>query len=126
MNGSERAFFFELQKQLPQGFYAFPNMRIADMLEAIDGKGFYKRRNEILPKHIDFLICDSYFKPVLALELNGSSHRRIDRIERDGRVKEIFEDAGLHLEFIQVGASFQREIERILAILEPKKLVSPK
>lgn len=99
-------------------------MRIADILEAIDGKGFYRRRNEILPKHIDFTICDRYFKPVVALELNGNSHRREDRIVRDGRVKEIFEDAGLHLEFIQVGASFQSEISRILTLIKPKTAVS--
>lgn len=126
MNGSERAFFFELQKQMPQGYYIFPNMRIADILEAIDGRGFYKRRNEILPKHIDFLICDSYFKPVVALELNGSSHRRSDRIERDGRVREIFEDAGLPLEFIHVGTSFQQEISRVLALPVFKSTVSAK
>lgn len=115
MNNSERAFFFELHKQLPPGYYVFPNMRIADMIDAISGRGFYYRRNKILPKHIDFLICDSYFKPVVALELNGASHHRPDRIERDELVRKIFEDAKLPLEFVNVGTGFAQVIERISA-----------
>ena len=113
MNKSEQAFFYELRKQLPQGYHIFPNMRIADTLEAVDGKGFYKRRNEILPKHIDFLVCDRYFKPVVAIEVNGSSHRRADCMERDELVTQIFADAKLPLEWVDVGTSFEMFIARI-------------
>lgn len=117
MNKSEQAFFYELQKQLPEGYHVFPNMRIADILEAIDGKGFYNRRNKILPKHIDFLICDRYFKPVVAIEINGSSHRRPDRIESDNLKREIFKDANLPLEFVDVGTSFEQSVQRIKDLL---------
>jgi hypothetical protein len=113
LNNSERAFFYELKKQLPSGYHVFPNMRIADMIQAVDGKGFYGRRNKILPKHIDFLICDAYFRPVLAIEVNGSSHRRVDRMERDELVRSIFADAKLPLEFIDVGTNFAESINRI-------------
>src|SRR5262245_9353477 len=61
MNRSEAAFYHELRRQLPNGYYIFPKMRIADFISAVDGRGFYQRRNYILPKHIDFLVCDSYF-----------------------------------------------------------------
>ena len=100
MNKSEAAFFFELQKQLPQGYYIFTKMRIADMIDALHGNGFYYRRNKILPKHIDFLVCDRNFKPVVAIEVNGTSHNRADRIERDKLVNQVFKDAQLPLEFI--------------------------
>jgi len=113
MNRSEQAFFYELQKQLPNGYHIFPNMRIADFIDAVDGPGFYYRRNRILPKHIDFLVCDHYFRPVVAIEVNGSSHRRPDRIDRDEQVKQIFEDAKLPLEFVNVGTNFAENIARI-------------
>lgn len=114
MNKSEQAFFYELKKQLPEGYYIFPNMRIADMIQAVDGEGFYGRRNKILPKHIDFLVCDAYFRPVVAIEVNGSSHRRADRMERDDLVRRIFADAKLPLEFVDVGTNFQENISAIL------------
>lgn len=117
MNKSEQAFFFELQKQLPPSYHIFPNMRIADFIDAVDGKGFYNRRNKILPKHVDFLICDTYFKPLIAIEVNGSSHRRADRIERDELVRKIFEDAKLPLEFVEVGTSFEKSVARVKSYL---------
>lgn len=113
MNRSEEAFFFELQKQLPNGYYIFPKMRIADIIETVSGKDYYLKRNKILPKHVDFLVCDSYFKPVVAIEVNGSSHNRLDRTKRDVLVNEIFKDAQLPLETINVGSNFNESILKI-------------
>ena len=113
MNKSEAAFFYELQKQLPPGYHIFPKMRIADMLETVNGGGYYNRRNKILPKHIDFLVCDEYFKPVAALEVNGSSHNRADRIARDEDVGRILREAGLPLTFINVGSDFSSAIANV-------------
>ena len=119
MNKSEMAFFFDLQKKLPSGYYIFPNMRIADFIDAVDGEGFYNRRNKILPKHIDFLICDQYFKPVVAIEVNGSSHQRRDRVERDELVRKIFAEAKLPLEWVDVGTSFAESVGRVMSQLKP-------
>ena len=113
MNKSEQAFFFELRKQLPAEYYIFPNMRLADILDAVDGEGFYSRNNKLMPRHIDFLICDSYFKPMVAIEVNGSSHNRPDRKEIDEQKREIFKEAGLPLEFVEVGTSFEQSVGRI-------------
>ena len=66
-----------------------------------------------MPKHIDFLICNSYFNPVIAIELNGSSHNRPDRIDRDNLVSEIFKVANLPLEVVNVGADFNQSILKI-------------
>ena len=113
MNDSESALFFELQKQLPFDYHIFPNMRLADIVDAINGYGFYKRRNKILPRHIDFVICDSFFKPVVAVELNGNSHNRQDRMEMDEEKKKILEEAQIPLITVKVGDSF---IEAVLEI----------
>ena len=106
MNKSEAVFFFELQKQLPQGFYIFPKMRIADLIDATEGYGLRYRKNKILPKHVDYVICNSQFKPVLAIELNGNSHLRQDRIERDNLVNKIFKVSTLPLRTVKLGENF--------------------
>lgn len=115
MNRSEQAFFYELKRQLPEGYFIFPKMRIADFIEPCNGRGFYYRRNQILPKHIDFLICNQNFEPIVALEVNGFSHRRFDRMLRDDAVRRIFKDAGMHLEFIEVGTNFEARIAEIFS-----------
>lgn len=117
MNGSEKAFFFELQKQLPQGYFIFPKMRIADMIETKNGRGFYFKRNRILPKHVDFLVCDSYFRPKLAIELNGGSHRGNDRVESDRIKKEVFAEVDIPLEVVNVGQDFSESVNKIKANL---------
>ncbi|MFA5791666.1 MAG: DUF2726 domain-containing protein [Candidatus Paceibacterota bacterium] len=113
MNRSESAFFFELQKQLPHGYYIFPKMRIADILETVSGKGYYHMRNGILPKHIDFLVCDSYFKPIVAIEVNGGYHNNPNQQEKDNVKKEIFKSAGLSFETVNVGSDFSQSIAKI-------------
>lgn len=115
MDKREEAFFFELARQVPAGSYVFPKMRIADIIEATDGRGYYLHRNEILPKHIDFLICNGSFRPVLAIELNGSSHRREDRKESDREKREIFKAVGLPLEFVDVGTDFPSDINNLIS-----------
>lgn len=113
MNKSEEAFFFELKKQLPEGYYIFPKMRIADILETVSGKDYYLLRNKILPKHIDFLICDSYFKPVVAIEVNGGYHNTESQKEKDSIKREIFSNAKLSFETVNVGTDFSESIAKI-------------
>ena len=113
MNSTESAFFFELQKQLPQGYYIFPKMRIADILETKSGRGYYHMRNSVLPNHIDFLICNSYFKPIVAIEVNGGYHDSPRQQQKDSIKKQIFEDAGLSFETVKVGTDFAQSISKI-------------
>lgn len=113
MNQSEAAFFFELQRQLPEGYYIFPKMRIADMLDIPNGHDYYRMRNKILPKHIDFLVCDKNFKPAVAIEINGASHNSFKQQEADRIKNDMFKDSGLPLETIDVGNSFNEAISRL-------------
>ena len=113
MNSSESAFFFELQKQLPGGYYIFPKMRIADILETVSGKGYYHMRNSILPMHIDSIVCDSYFKPVVVIEVNGGYHNSKSQQEKDYIKREIFKNVGLTLETVNVGSDFSKSISKI-------------
>ncbi|MCW3110922.1 MAG: hypothetical protein JWQ09_5428 [Segetibacter sp.] len=114
MSRSEAAFFFELEKQLPSGYYIFPKMRVADMLDIPNGHSYYKLRNRALPKHIDFLICDHYFKPLVAIEINGTSHNNPYQQGSDRVKNEMFKDSGLRLETINVGTDFTHSIELLM------------
>lgn len=116
MNKTESALFFELQNQLPKNYHIFPNMRLADIVETINDSGYYeskKRNNKIMPKHIDFVICDSFFKPIIAIELNGKSHNNYERMEKDEEKKEILKEANLPLITVKVGDNFIEAVGKI-------------
>lgn len=117
LNASEASFFYILEKELGDDFFIFPNMRIADVLETVKGDGYKVRRNKILPKHIDFLICDLQFKPLLAIELDGKYHNSDAQKEKDRQKDEIFKKVGLPLQRVVVGSDFHQEIEEIKTYL---------
>jgi very-short-patch-repair endonuclease len=121
MNNTESALFFELQKRLPQNYHIFPNMRLADVVDAInDGDYFeYKRRNnKIMPRHVDFIICDQNFKPNVAIELHGGYHNRNSQAEKDEEKKQILEGAGLPFVVVRVGDSFADSVEKVKSFLQ--------
>ncbi len=113
MNSSEGTFFSMLVKELPENYYVFPKMRIADIIETEGGYGYTYRRNKILPKHIDYLVCNSKFKPVIAIELDGKSHNKHDRVVRDEFVDKLFEDCKIKLLRVNVGGDFKFVIDAI-------------
>ena len=117
---SEATFFQELTRQLPEGYYIFPKMRLADIMETTaTGREYMGQVNRILKKHVDFLICDQNYKPVLAIELNGSSHQTVRAQKSDEFKKNAFENIGLRFEVVQVESGFASEIASILRRLNP-------
>ncbi len=114
---SEAAFFMEMQRQLPQGFYLFPKVRIIDFLDVTDGRRYSIWKRHIWAKHVDFLICDLNFNPVVAIEINGKSHLAPDRIARDRFVNNAFQAAQMRLETVEVGSSFALSAQRVAARL---------
>lgn len=108
MNNSESSFFHVALTTLPEGYFIFPKMRIADIIETKDGAGYYKQRNKILPKHVDFVIVDANLRIVCAIEIDGKSHDTPERQERDEMVDYIFEYVGIPLERVRVGEDFHR------------------
>lgn len=63
-----------------------------------DRSTFMSYNNKISLKHVDYLLCTKReLKPVCGIELDDSSHKRQDRIERDAFVEKVFKVAGLQL-----------------------------
>ncbi len=115
-NKSETAFFLELNNSLPPNFHIFPKVRMIDFIEPTNHD--YKWRNKIWSRHVDFLICDQYFKPITAIEVNGGYHNTEKQREKDWGKREILESALIPLVSVNVGADFKSAIELIKSRLK--------
>ena len=118
---TELALFYEIRRQLPPHYYVFPNMRMADILTTTKDEGYKRRVYKMLPKHIDFVVANQYFKPVLAIELNGASHNNYKQKQSDAVKNEIFSNAGLPLETIRVGEQYSEIIAAVFKKNLPTK-----
>jgi hypothetical protein len=90
LSRAERSFFGVLQQAVGRDFLIFAKVRVADLVWM--PKGTQSRQahfNRIQSKHIDFLLCScDVIKPVLAIELDDSSHATEARQSRDAFVDE--------------------------------------
>jgi very-short-patch-repair endonuclease len=101
---AERAFYDVLRPTVGTHFHLFAMVRLADLIYIEKGTANRQSHfNRIQSKHIDFVLCDNEsIKPVLAIELDDSSHQRPDRQKRDAFVDEVLLQAGLPLLRVQV------------------------
>ncbi|NMC36289.1 DUF2726 domain-containing protein [Candidatus Beckwithbacteria bacterium] len=95
----EHELFDILVKNFGDTYYIFPQVHLSSIFNhKIKGQNWQSALNHIDRKSIDFLFCDkAYIKPILAIELDDSSHQREDRIIRDSEVEQNFENANLPL-----------------------------
>jgi len=88
--------FYRLLKDFlsAEHFDIMPETALVTVIEKLTQTGY---RNELF-RIADFCIADaSSTEPLLLVELNDASHNRADRKERDRRVAEICERAGMPL-----------------------------
>jgi hypothetical protein len=109
---AEKNFYFILSEILGNDYLIFSKVRMADLLylPSMSNSHYYHYQNKIKSKHVDFLICDKVnIKPLLVIELDDSSHKKVDRILRDTLVDKIFENAKLPILHIKNSSSYDRE-----------------
>lgn len=98
---AEIRFLLALQEAVGSELVIVGKIRLADLIRPRSGQTPQQRQaafNKVRSKHIDFVLLDpADFGPVLALELDDSSHQRAARIERDAFVDSACADAGLPL-----------------------------
>lgn len=101
----------------------FGKVRIADVLKVTKQRkkrNFWRYFTKISSKHLDYVITHTKtLEPLVAIELDDSSHQRKDRIERDIFVNKACEAANLPLLRFPVQKSYelqaiQVEIENAL------------
>ena len=101
---TELAFYRALTRAVGTRYSVFAKVRLLDLC-AIAPTGDYTAMNRVSAKHVDFLLCEpTGFEPVAAIEVDGTSHQRRDRIERDAFVEDLFDQIGLPL--IRVAAAY--------------------
>ncbi|MBN1460459.1 MAG: DUF2726 domain-containing protein [Armatimonadetes bacterium] len=105
---AERSFFGVLRQAVGDDYLLFAKVRLADLVWIPQGtKSRQKHQNRVNPRHIDFVLCDhDAIRPLLAIELDDSSHARSDRRSRDAFVDAALAAAGLPLLRIPARAGY--------------------
>lgn len=96
---AERSFFGVLQQAVGNEHLIFAKTRIGDLLWLPKGvAGRMSHWNRIQSKHVDFVICSKdEVRPLVAIELDDSSHGTQKGQARDAFMEEAFKAAGLPL-----------------------------
>ena len=120
MTPSEKKFFNILRSfDFGEGYYLFSKVRLADIVmveKDCPKKGRFITK--ILSKHIDFLFCDSTtYSPLLAIELDDSSHNTKEAKKRDSDKNNILKAAGIPLIRVKLCKNYD-ESELYSAIMD--------
>lgn len=108
---TEARFYLVLKEILKNDYLIFSKVKIGDDILYLPNYSFRREtnRNRVKSRHVDFLICDIYTRPLLAVELDDYTHNLKSRIKRDDFVDEVFEDAGLPILHIPVSYNYNKE-----------------
>jgi hypothetical protein len=96
---AEYEFFKTLQSVVGEQYYVFPQMHLPTFIDyKVPGQSWRAAFRHIDEKSVDFVICDkNYLRPLVAIELDDSSHSREDRVLRDEEVERILKEGDLPL-----------------------------
>lgn len=107
---AEKQFFTVLQQVVGECYLIFSQVSLLEILSPIAGPSSrlrYSAHNRIQAKHIDFLLCEKETtRPLVAIELDDSSHSRADRTARDDFLNDAFKSANLPLLRIRVASHY--------------------
>ena len=89
-SAAERSFYEVLRRLLPD-YKVFAKVRLVDVIRVTkESSSWRSDLNRIDRKHLDFVLCDRDLAPMLAVELDDSSHDQTERVERDDFVDPVF------------------------------------
>ncbi|HAU39284.1 MAG TPA: hypothetical protein DCX07_16425 [Phycisphaerales bacterium] len=97
LSTAEQSFYGVLKHAVAGQQDIFAKVRLLDLLWLPpQAKNKQRYRNLVQSKHVDFVLCDpKSLQPLLAIELDDSSHGRDDRGKRDELVDKVLADAAL-------------------------------
>ncbi len=116
---AERRFHETLRRAVPDDWQVLVKVRIADVIRVTSEHAPSRQRvfRSISSKHVDFVLADrKSLRPVAAVELDDSSHRRRDRRKRDVLVDRVFATASLPL--VRVPAAARYRLDEIAEVIE--------
>ncbi|MFC1789493.1 DUF2726 domain-containing protein [Patescibacteria group bacterium] len=114
---AEMSFFRVLEQAIENKYYIFPQVHLSDLIyTTAKRKNYYRYLNKINRKSVDFVLVEkNYLNPLLAIELDDSSHNNEGRIKRDEFVEDAFEDAGLPL--LRIKNSYSYDIQKVKELI---------
>jgi hypothetical protein len=115
---AEQLFYRSLDLAIAGRLQILCKVRLADLFQVAsnDSKERHRLFRKIAAKHIDFLLVEpDRLEPILAIELDDSSHSRSDRRERDQFLDELFGIVEFPLLRVKAAASYSpRQILRAI------------
>ena len=108
LTSGERSFYGVLMQVVEGRYHVAWKVRMADVLLIPVGTSDRQRHlNRILAKHLDLVLCHPESSaPILAIELDDSSHREGKRMKRDSFVDAALDAAKLPLLRVSVRRSY--------------------
>jgi len=110
MTEAELNFFRQLEEKYSSQYYIIPQVLLSSIVDVDLPKRFFAYRgyrSKIDKKTIDFVLFDKQnYNPVLAIELDDSSHLRADRQIRDHFIDEILNKIGVKIIHVKIANSY--------------------
>ena len=126
---AEFRFLQVLRRALPSELEVFAKVRVADVLQPLQGldpNAWRAAFNRITGKHLDFVLCDRESgRLVCAIELNDRSHERRERRERDEMLTDACAGAGFPLLMIPAARDYDPESLRATILEAMGKYPAP-
>lgn len=104
---SEYNLFGVLNEFFSDRYHIFPQVNLSHLVEPkpMPFHEYRKFRSKIDKKSADFVLCDKQrVIPRLVIELDGNSHNRADRVQRDEFVESLMKHVDLPLLRIRLGS----------------------
>jgi len=97
MTSAEGRFFESLSSVLGDRFIVIPQAHLSAFIDhKVVGQYWKGALSAINAKSVDFLLVDKHtLEPMIAIELDDWSHEREDRVARDARVEQLFNEVGM-------------------------------
>ncbi len=126
-NNKEGKFYASLKRIADEfDLTIFSKMRIADLVQVPKDTPHYIRWfNYIKAKHVDFILVDKAFKPVLIIEVDDASHNQQKRIERDDFVDKVFGHVGLKIMHLRLWKDDELRIQIMNAVGIKEEIQEP-
>jgi hypothetical protein len=104
---AERSFYEVLKRLISADHTVFAKVRLADLVYVTKGSGSWQSHfNRISRKHVDFVLCNRDLAPVVAIELDDSSHDAEEREARDEFVDQVLASAALPIVHIRAKRAY--------------------
>jgi hypothetical protein len=114
-SAAERSFYEILRRLVPE-HVVFAKVGLSELVYVTkNGSEWRSHRNRIDRKHLDFVICNADLEPVVAIELDDSSHREQRRRDRDVFVDQVLATAGIPIVHVAAQRGYRlNELRQLL------------